>query len=634
MSVEEDATLKKIIVDKNTATGLILIALLFIVFNWWVGPPPVPSKNTPVDSTAQQVSPTKTETADNATNPNGEQGKATPAQVQTNGMFVQTPNEQEKFVTLENESLKVTLSNKGGVISEAVLKEFLTYDAKPLTLLNNKANRFSYTFPIGVYTINTEDYYFTASQPSPNTVVFRLTANDTTRTKYVEQRYTLAEEDYLLDYNFSMVGFDDSSLPNDSNLQLTWKNELIKSEQDMAMERMNTTVFYKEANDDATYLACSGSDEETITSSMDWVSFKQQFFNTTLIPEKKFGKATLAITDPPLPEEEDSLIQTADATLFFSYKRQAEFNFPMQMYIGPNNYRGLRALDKGMEDMVPLGWAIFRWVNKGIILPLFHFLNKFIGNYGIIILVITVLIKTVLFPLTYRSYKSMAKMNLLKPEIEEIKEKYGKDPQRVQQETMKLYGKAGANPLGGCLPQLIQMPILIAMYRFFPASIELRQESFLWADDLSTYDSIMSLPFHIPFYGDHVSLFCLLSALSSLAYMRLNSQMTPTAGNDAMAQQMKMFQYLMPVILLFFFNSFSAGLTFYFFLSNIISFGQQYAIKNYFIDEEALHAQIQEQKKKPKKKSKFQERMEEMLKAQQEQQKQIQQGRNKKNRRK
>ena len=297
------------------------------------------------------------------------------------------------------------------------------------------------------------------------------------------------------------------------------------------------------------------------------------------------------------------------AELSLPFERKGNQSYNMRFYFGPNHYQTLKAIeDLNLEKLIPLGWGIFGWVNRYLVIPTFNFLNSFNLNYGIIILILTIMVRIILLPLTYGSFKSQAKMKVLAPEMNELREKYGSDPMKLQQENMDLYRKAGVNPFGGCIPGLLQLPILIAMFRFFPASIELRQQSFLWAHDLSTYDSILDLSFNIPFYGNHVSLFTLLMTVSTLIYTRMNMQMT-TAANP----QMKWMMYLMPILFLGFFNSYSAGLSYYYFLSNVIGFGQQYLFKA-FVDEDKIHAQIQENKKKPAKKSSFAARLEQMQK--------------------
>ncbi|MEZ4883301.1 MAG: membrane protein insertase YidC [Chitinophagales bacterium] len=602
--------------DRSTFVGLILIAILFIIYSTFLErSKPAVSEYLPNDSTSVENSIADVDstaiTNELATNDSSTDSIAKPPMPK--GPFLQSSVEEE-FHVIENEEFKLTFSNKGGRIYRAELKKYSTFDSLPLVLIDGVNNEFSYSFGLGTQSISTQKFIFDIAAANDTSIVYRL-YSDSTKTQYIEQNYSLSNTEYMVDYDYKMVGFD-SQLANGKSLVLMWRNEMFQQEKDFKTEQNNTTIYYKENQEDPDYCTCTEDVKKDLSAKVDWISFKQQFFNTSLIADNSFYRADLDIHTPRDAElvEDKTVVEVAQVELGFEYTKKAEFSFPMKFYIGPNEYSRLNKLDNDLEALVPLGWGIFRWVNKLIIIPMFNFLHNFIGNYGIIILVLTVVIKLVLFPLTYRSYKSFAKMNVLKPEIEAIKEKH-KDPQKIQQETMKLYGKTGVNPLGGCLPQMLQFPILIAMYRFFPSSIELRQEPFLWADDLSSYDSILNLPFNIPFYGDHVSLFCLLSAISSLLYMRLNSQMTPSAGG-AGAAQMKMMQYMMPFMLLFFFNSFSAGLTYYFFLSNIISFGQQYAIKNYFIDEEAIHKQLQSNKKKPPKKSKFQERLQKMMEEQ------------------
>ncbi|HRI26554.1 MAG TPA: membrane protein insertase YidC [Chitinophagales bacterium] len=608
--------------DKNTVTGLLLIALLFFVYSLVVTPPPPPNKpdNTALNGSADSITATNTPaTAENGASAITSGNKISPPDSLSGytGNFRPKAG-AEQFVTLENEVLKLVLTNKGARIYSAELKEYKTYQKQPLLLLTGNGNTFSYKLPINRNVENTQDHLFEVVKSDANQITMRLYHADSAA--YVEQTYALQPNSYALDYTFKLIGFD-KYISGNTALELDWKTHLIKQEQGIDNERYTTGIYYKEQTDSPTYLSETANDKKSISFSLDWVAFKQQFFNTTLIAKNGFKAAEVAIELPPASI--DTVLEIASASFRIPYEQGASFEFPMQFYLGPNHYRTLKAMKNGMEAMVPLGWGIFGWVNKWIIIPMFNFFSKFLSSYGIIILLLTLIIKFALFPLTYRSSLSAAKMNVLKPEIEELREKYGKDAQKLQAEQMKLYSRAGVNPLGGCLPQLLQLPILIAMYRFFPASIELRQESFLWANDLSTYDSILNLPFKIPFYGDHVSLFCILSAASTYIYMRLNSSMTPTTSKE-MEMQMKIMQYIMPVMLLFLFNNFAAGLTYYFFLSNIISYGQQYMIKQFFIDEAALHAQIQENKKKPAKQSKFQQRLEEMLKAQQEAQKQQQ----------
>ncbi len=611
--------------DRRMFITMILIAMLYFVYITYFGPKPEEFQNSQQAEAEMAVADSLARNDQSAAAATGGEAAANSTDalvtdslgVSRKGLFLQNSTAASD-VTIENELVKLTISTQGGIVKKAELKNYYTHDSLAVLLLDGDQNEFTYEFFMGGKQISTQDYIFEAIDKTADGVNMRLKLDDNS---YIEQSYSLAAENgYLLDYDLSFVGLADQ-FPKRRNsvIDLHWKTDMIAQEKSLKNERYTTGVYYREWKDDVNYLSETSDDREKVDLNVEWVSFKQQFFNSTLLTkdEGAFRFAEMSITQPE-DEKDRSVLETAQAHIGMEFKPSNAHVIPMQWYFGPNKYDELKALDHRMEKMVPLGWGIFGWVNKFMIIPMFNFLSKYIGNYGVIILIITLVIKLALFPLTRRSYMSFAKMNVLKPELEELKAKHEKDPQRLQQEQMKLYGQAGVNPMGGCLPQLIQLPILIAMYRFFPASIELRQQPFLWADDLSTFDSIMNLPFSIPFYGDHVSLFCLLGAAAQFGYIQLNNQMTPTSGgNDALQQQMRSIQYLMPFMLLFFFNSFAAALTFYFFLSTIISFVQQYVIKNYSIDEEKLKAQIAENKKKPRKQSKFQQRLEQMMKEQQ-----------------
>lgn len=598
--------------DRNTITALVLLALLFITFNWMTSKKP----------DAQQQDATKNTVAisDTSAVKSNSSKKSIPqipldSSVATAfGQTTATP----QMVSIGNEVIKLDLSNKGGRIEHAELKKYKTHDGEPLILIDGQQNVMNYSFAIGTTPIETQQMYFKVQQSTPESVTFRLYADSSA---YVEQIYTLKKDSYLLDYQYNMVGFD-KKLANGAPIKLSLQNDILKQEHDMKTERTNSGIYFKPADGKADYLFSSSDATKQASSATSWVAMKQEFFNQTLIAKTPFKAADFALQ---IPTDSSAVVQTQTAKLSFDYQAQPTFSYPMQWYIGTNHYQTLKSLDNDLEQIVPLGWGIFGWVNKFLIIPIFNLLSKFISNYGIIIILLTIIIKFALWPLTYRSYLSFAKMNVLKPELEELRKKYEGDAQGMQAAQMQMYSQAGVNPLGGCLPQLLQFPILAGMYRFFPSSVELRQASFLWAKDLSSYDSILSLPFTIPFYGNHVSLFCLLAAGSTYAYSRLNNQMTPSSSPE-MAMQMKVMQNFMPIMLVFLFNNFASGLTFYFFLTNIISFGQQWAIRKYFIDETALHKEIQENRKKPVQKSGFQKRLDEAM----EMQKQAKEQKNKK----
>jgi len=378
-------------------------------------------------------------------------------------------------------------------------------------------------------------------------------------------------------------------------------------------EQETSTVFYRLNDEDADYISERNYEKLNFESSIQWVSFKQQYFSAALISEGFSKENAFAET---IETEDPRYLKGMAANLGLELKGAGEPSAAFQFYVGPNHYQTLSDLEIGLEDQIDLGWPIISWVNTLIVIPVFNFLDEYTGlSYGIIILLLTLFIKTILFPLTWKNYVSSARMKVLKPEIEEINQKFGdKDPMQKQQAVMGLYRQAGVNPMAGCIPMILQMPILYAMFRFFPASIELRQEGFLWATDLSTYDSIFNLPFEIPFYGDHVSLFTILMAISTFLYSKYNMDMSGGMAGNAQMSQMKIMIYFMPVMLLVFFNNYAAGLSYYYFTANIISVGQQFVIKKYFINEEKIHAKIQANKAKPSKKSGFQKRLEDMAK--------------------
>ncbi len=520
------------------------------------------------------------------------------------GDFYQAAKGTEQILTLENSKIKVEVSSLGGRIHAIELKDYKSWEGKPVRLFSSDSSVFSLTLSAQNRIINTSELFFQASGSTGNkkSVTMRLPAGDN---KYIEYVYSLEEDSYLVDYKINVVGLQDIISQNAGYINLDWKDQLAREEQSLESERQASTVYYRFAEEDVDFISYTKDEKQSLKTKVKWISFKQHFFNVTLIAENSFDSPVVET----YTDKDKNYVKSMSASFTLPYERKQVQSYNMRFYAGPNHYQTLKKIDDlNLEKLIPLGWGIFGWVNKYLVIPTFNFLNSFDINYGIIILLLTILVRIILLPLTYGSFKSQAKMKVLQPEMAEINEKFKDDAMKKQQEVMSLYKKAGVNPLGGCIPGLLQLPILIAMFRFFPASIELRQEPFLWAHDLSTYDSILNLPFNIPFYGAHVSLFTLLMTVSTLIYTRMNMQMS-----TAMNPQMKWMMYLMPILFLGFFNNYSAGLSYYYFLSNIFGFGQQYLFKA-FIDEDAIHRQIQENKKKPVKKSGFQARLEQMAK--------------------
>ena len=524
----------------------------------------------------------------------------------------------KEATTIENDVLIISLANKGGVPSEVTLKKYDTYWKKPLCIVKDGNADFNMTF----YTsdgrrFDTRDMYFEPSveKDGENQVLsMKLKASEDA---YLEYRYVLRPGEYMLDYTVLSKGLS-GILKNGQKPVLDWSIDAFHTEKGLKYENQYTYLAYAEgAKQKEDNLSMGGSDEETI-NDLSWFAFKQQFFSTILLTEG-LHKATLKSQDISA----DSLhTKNFSANVELS-AQDGDFNMPMKLYFGPNHFHTLEKYGNNIDELVPLGWGIFGWINRWFVIPMFDLLFYNWGiTMGIVIIIMTLVIKLILSFFTYSGYKSQAKMRLLKPEMEAINQQYkDADPAKRQQATMELYSKAGVNPLAGCLPILLQMPVLIAMYRFFPASIELRGQSFLWADDLSAYDSILNLPFNIPLYGDHVSLFALLMALTLLIQTKMAG-----GGMDQPSQpgmpNMKFMLYLMPVMMLLWFNTAASGLSYYYTVSTLIAIIQFWVIKKYIINEDKLHAKIQENKQNAKTKgpSKWQRKMDEMMKQAQEQQ--------------
>lgn len=532
------------------------------------------------------------------------------------GDFAAFANADREYFTIENELIKVTFSNLGGRIYSVELKNYKTHDSLPLLLFDGDSTEFGLKFFAQNRNISTNQLYFNLIQGDDtelvtdhaHSIIFGLNID---ADRYIEYVYTINPESYIVDFDINMKGMQDLITTNSGFLDLNWKTYIPSAEKGRDWELQNTTIFYKFYQDAVESISGrSESDREDLTTRVKWVSFKQQFFNSTLIADNYFSNGVVT-TEQAVSQD---YLKQFSAEVSLPYDGKPQETFPMQFYFGPNHYKTLKGLDIELEKLVEMGMSIIRWVNVGMVIPLFNWLGKYIANYGLIILLMTIIIKIVIFPFTYKSYMSSAKMKALKPEVDKIGEKFPKkeDAMKKQQATMALYKKVGVSPMGGCLPMLFQMPILIAMFRFFPNSIELRQQSFLWATDLSTYDSIANLPFEIPFYGSHISLFTLLMTIVNLIYMKTNDQMN--ASNQQMPG-MKMMMYMMPIMMLFWFNSYASALSYYYFISLLITIIQTWLIRRTVNDEEILaKLKAAQANKKAPTKSKWQKRMEEMAK--------------------
>lgn len=520
-----------------------------------------------------------------------------------------TDRNPEVFGQMENEVLQLRISSHGGRITGANLKEYERYDSTELSLIGSNHNSFNYILPVGQRVVNTQDIDFEKVSSSDTQQVWEHNFPEGGKIRYT---YTLTKG-YRVHFNMQLVGMEDIIPKRFTGFDLNWNLGLHRQESDAESERDATSVYYKYFSEKGiSSLSDAGNDEEKLQSNVHWISFRQKFFNSTLIfPQGlKEGDSKIEIREP---EEGDTMLEYASAALYVPYDFNTGEGQKMDFFFGPNHFQTLKKEKIKLEKIIPMGSNIIGLVNKWIIVPIFNWLNNYFTSYGIIILLLTIIIKLMLIFPMYKIYVSSAKMKLLKPELDEIKAKVGNDMQKMQQEQMKLYKKAGVSPFGGCLPQLIQFPILLAMFRFFPASIELRRQPFLWATDLSTYDVIYQWDAYIPilsnWYGNHISLFTLLMAASTLLYTMMNSSQMGAGG-----KQMKYIMYLMPLLLLFWFNSYSSGLSYYYFLANMISFGQNWIFRNFIVDDAKLHRQIEANKKKKVsvKKSNWQKRLEKM----------------------
>jgi YidC/Oxa1 family membrane protein insertase len=529
---------------------------------------------------------------------------------------------EEKITTIETKDIVINLTNKGGVIQYLELKNYKTYFGKPLKLVDPSSNSFKLTTKFNGDDLDLYSLYYIPSVRKAGDTTFVSYTISLENGENLTQTYAIPESGYEINYSISSRGFDKQLA---DQLTLQWDNFLRPLEKDIADSRNNTTINYNQ-NGTVDWLTERSTDpeKETLGTGLKWVAFKQKFFIASLISRKGFTGGEI---ETSVNVADSSVVKRANAKLTIATQDLANESANFKYYFGPNDYKKIGGVAEKFNQNVYLGWPPVYWINKFVVFPVFYFLTTFLNNFGLIIVILVIAIRIILLPLSYKSYLSMAKMRVLKPELDEIKEKHGEDMTKVQQEQMKLYQQVGVNPISGCIPLLLQMPILFAMFYLFPNSIELRQESFLWAEDLSTYDSILNLPFAIPFYGDHVSLFTLLMTVSTLVITWQNNQVSSVQG------PMKSMSYIMPFIFLFVLNSFPSGLSFYYFMTNLITFGQQAIIKK-FVDEDKIKLLIEENRRKSAsgegKKSKFMTKLQEAMKASEESRKTAEEARKKK----
>ena len=650
--------------DKKTILGIVVVAVLFLGFAYvntkqqekyqqemaaWqayqdslaaASRPAVPA----ADSAAGGAAESAVAASGEATAPEAEADLAQTVRqrrIAAMGEYLTAAQEAEpEEFTVENEVMTVRFSTRGGQITGVTLKDYTKYAPRGqrdqlIELMDPASARFDMSFYVknglNNVKVNTMDYVFraepveTAGDARRVTMRLAVAENAWLEYEYLIYNKQAPERDYLVDFNVRLVNMA-PQMANQTSIGIDWSNVSYQNEKGFQNENMYTTLAYRFPGESSIEeLGMSdGAKSKSVSTAVNWVAFKQQFFSSVFIAPQNVSSANMAF-DTAAPGSE--LLKSFSVQMAVPYSAQVE-GYDFAFYFGPNKYAILKKVtdnngaDLHMERLIPLGWGIFGWVNRWCVIPVFDFLRNYIGSFGIIILILVILVKLVISPLTYKSYVSMAKMRLIKPQVDELNKKYPKkeDAMKKQQATMELYKKAGINPMGGCIPMLIQLPILIAMFRFFPASIELREQPFLWADDLSSYDSIVNLPFSIPFYGDHVSLFALLMAVSLFGYSYFNYQQT-ASSQPQMAGMKFMMVYMMPIMMLLWFNSYSSGLCYYYLLSNLFTIGQTLVIRR-IVDDEKIHAVMQANaaRKSKGKKSKFQQRYEELMRQQEAQQ--------------
>jgi YidC/Oxa1 family membrane protein insertase len=626
--------------DINSIIGFLLIGAILLYMLWQNQPTPEQlaeqekAKQEQLATQAAQVATDALTLTYNANNKLTSDSVALARMKNKIGDFayaLSLPSATDTTTTFENEILALKIDNKGGFVSEVKLKNYVNHDSIPVYLIKDGSSVFNLNFATSDNrTLNSSNLYFqpTLSTSGENQVLsMRLKVSET---QFLEYRYELKPNDYMLGFSVKSQGLS-NVLNSSQDVQLDWKFKAHRQDQSITFENRYTRLTYQHEGDKINKLSQTGDDDE-VESELSWISFRQHFFSTILVPDTPFKTADLKSFNLVNDESVDTLFTKryeVQLPLGFS---GGELAHNMNIYYGPTYDDILNKYDRNLEASIPFGWGIFGWINKAIFSPLYTWLTNYL-SYGIAIIVMTIIVKILLSFVQYKQFLSQAKMRILKPELDAIREKYKNNKMKAQQETLAVQNKAGASPLSGCLPGLLQMPVFYALFMFFPIAFELRQKSFLWVDDLSSYDSIAELPINIPFYGDHISLFPILASIAIFFYMKMTTgqQMAtqPTQeGMPDMAKMMKYMIYLSPVVMLIFFNNYASGLSLYYFVSNLISIGIMLVIKNYIIDEDKVLAKIQVSKSKPKKQNRFQKKMAEIM-AQAEAQKEAQQKRKK-----
>lgn len=621
--------------NRSSLIGTILLTLLAFAFLMYINvkrgqqaPPDQVTEQT-TDSTTTDATPDTEPTTETVapvvdTTAIDSTGDIDPTLRMRYGIFAPLMQGEAQTHTLENDVLALTISSRGGRIVHTRLKGLETYGGDSLILIDSTYDMNLHFGSVESKGIDTRDIRFVIHEASSDRLVLRAEVGG----GFLEFRYGLQDSSYMVNMDMRFMDMQAATAPGMNTVRLELSQDALNQEKDIQKERQFSLIMYRERGEKIHRTNPRKEDTETFEEDVSWVAFKQQFFNTTwMVNGGGFTGGTLSTSSDA---SDSTIVKHYEANLTLPYRGGDEVVYDMDLLMGPNDLKLFQEYGEGLEDLLHQrkfeNFFLFRWITRGLIIPLFRFLEGSGLNYGLIILIMTLVIKLILSPLTVRSYMSQAKMKVLQPELAEIKEKHKGDQQKQSQAQMKLYASAGVNPMGGCLPMLLQMPFLLAMFYFFPSSIELRGESFLWANDLSTYDAIISWKTPLPIIGmTHLSLFTLLMSISQIIYAKTNSQMSGAPSQPGM-EAMKYMPYIFPVFLFFLFNSWASALTYYYFLSNVITFGQQIIIKQFFIDEDKIHAELKEKAKKPKKKSGWMARMEEAYKMQQQMQEQKKKG--------
>lgn len=601
--------------DNNSLLGLLLMGAIMLLW-LYIQQPPI-EESIVETSSVDQSEYIDDEEIKNSDNP-VDLKESLITNVSSENNFNSDVFSNDTTINFENDLIAIEINNKGGFISSLYLKGFNNHLEKPIYLINGENSVFNLNFKtLNNKSVNTKNQYFTSSEYNNDgnkVIVMKLMVSEN---QFLEYKYIIKPDDYMIDFSISSKGLS-NVINTQDDYDLTWDYKSLRNSKSIEYENRYSRLTYEYETDKVDKLGQTGDDEETI-SDLNWFSYRQHFFSAILLSSKPLYDVKLSQINMVIDQDVDTTYTKNYIANFPLKYNNNEFDEKFNLYFGPTDSKILSSYDKNIESSIPFGWGIFGYINKSIFIPLFSFLSSHFP-YGIAIIIMTILVRLVLSPVLYKSYLSQAKMKILKPEIAEISLKYKDNAMKKQQETMALYNKAGANPMSGCIPALIQIPVFYALFMFFPTAFDLRRKSFLWADDLSSYDNILDLPFRIPLYGDHVSLFPILAGIAIFFYMKMTtgqnmaSQQPAQEGMPDMAKMMKIMIYASPIFLAVFFNNYASGLSLYYFISNLITIAIMLVIKHYILDEEKIHAQIQVNKAKPQKKpNRFQKKMKELM---------------------